>query len=73
MSRKGITRPRRCELSCFSRSALRATPLCPAGHLPTEGGASRTCQRIMAFGPHLLLAALEGLVTSAVLALTALG
>jgi len=27
----------------------------------------------MAFGPHLLLAALEGLVTSAVLALTALG
>ena len=28
---------------------------------------------LMAFGPHLLLAALEGLVTSAVLALTALG
>ncbi|TIV89891.1 MAG: branched-chain amino acid ABC transporter permease, partial [Mesorhizobium sp.] len=27
----------------------------------------------MHFGPHLLLAALEGLVTSAVLALTALG
>src|SRR5258705_13089197 len=27
----------------------------------------------MSFGPHLLLAALEGLVTSAVLALTALG
>src|ERR1700742_2649962 len=27
----------------------------------------------MAFGPHLLLAVLEGLVTSAVLALTALG
>jgi branched-chain amino acid transport system permease protein len=27
----------------------------------------------MAFGPHLLLATLEGLVTSAVLALTALG
>ena len=27
----------------------------------------------MAFGPHLLLAVLEGLVSSAVLALTALG
>jgi branched-chain amino acid transport system permease protein len=27
----------------------------------------------MAFGPHLLLATLEGLVTAAVLALTALG
>ncbi|CDX27075.1 Inner-membrane translocator [Mesorhizobium sp. ORS 3324] len=38
-----------------------------------EGGASRIRSRVMHFGPHLLLAALEGLVTSAVLALTALG
>ena len=38
-----------------------------------EGGALGTYLRVMHFGPHLLLAALEGLVTSAVLALTALG